>query len=234
MWGKRFRVWKTWQQRILKSQLSALHFNRNGKWKSRMWQIILMHQLPIKQTLLTDAVMASLSANEGYHFFRDPALTWWNGWGLIYGQSIRVTASSWSKNYQSAELPSMLHLSFLHGDEDWRERQKSVLLPEPLTGQPSGRLHQLSYTSVCGTSGPQPLDEAVNPEKTVLVEGLPFKYIFWHGLMQAWKHQSCIKSLLRFHHHVFLLVNMWPDSYDLYVLCYNHHHARLLVNRPLF
>lgn len=191
-----------------------------------------MHQLPVKRKLITDAVMASLSANAGYHFFRDPALTWWNGWGLIYGQSICVTASSWSKRYQSAELPSMLHLSSLRGDGDWRERQKSMLVPEPLTGQPSGRLHQVSYTSIGSTPGPQPLDEAGNPEKTILMEALPFKYIFWNGLMRAWKHPSCIKSLFCFLHHIFLLVNMWPASYDWYVLCV--HHAGLLVNRPVF
>lgn len=153
---KRFTQCKTWQPRTLRSQLSALDFNRNSKPKRSMRHIVPMLQPPIKQKLIADAVMASLSANAGYHFFRDPALTWRSDWGLINGQSIRATASSRSERYQSPELPSTLHLSSLRGDGDWQERQKSVLVPEPLTGQPSGRLHQLSSTSVRGSLDPNP------------------------------------------------------------------------------
>lgn len=93
------------------------------------------------------------------------------------------------------------------GDGDWRERQKSALVPEPLTGQPPGRLHQLSYRYAADCGSPAPPTPArarefrgtrgFKKKKNNWMEAFPFQSIFSQGFMLAWKHHSCINSLLR-------------------------------------
>lgn len=101
-------------------------------------------------------------------------------------------------------------------------------------------LPPLSCTSFCAPAGPQPKNEAVNPEKTlILLEALSFKYIFRHGLMQVWKHQSFIKSLLCLLHHIFLLWragkrwNSWIMGELLSALAANKDHIKYLLHISL-
>lgn len=179
------------KQRSLRSLLWIL--TETVKEKSSLWQIIPTHQSPLKQKPITDNVMAPLSANTGYRFAHDPALTWWNGGGLINAQSTGVTASSWSERYQSAEMPSTLHLSSLRGDGDLtgktEERAGSWTINRSTLRTPPS---VIAYICLCVHPPPPTPTSGWSCEswENCLNGSLPLanRHSGQHGLMQAWKH----------------------------------------------
>lgn len=126
------------------------------------------------------------------------------------------------------------------GDGDWRGRQKSALVPEPLTGQPPARLHQLSYryAAVCGAPAPPTPARAWEFWGTQGLKKIKLNGSFLLSIhILTWFYAGLKASQLHKLPPPVPPSRLPPGQYEagqLWFVCPVLHHAGLLVNRPVF